>query len=242
MSNMSICCETLNTSDAILFAKYGDITIRCKNASICGLIYAPFGNVTISSETLNLNSVVIIAQTVTLEAPSININYSKQAGDIIGLDSEPLDIPIEEWVYMKDENENTIPDFFEIKENYSKLLDTDGDTLPDVIEKYLGTDSQKSDSDDDTLPDNYELYYTRTSPLQKDTNANGILDSNEDLDKDSLSNYMEYLNNTDPNGIDTDNDGLTDGEELSIRPILTNRIPIMINCQMVMKNIYKPTH
>lgn len=216
MSNMSICCEALNTSDAILFSKYGDITIRCKNASICGLIYAPFGNVTISSETLNLNSVVIIAQTVTLEAPSININYSKRAGDIIGLDSEPLDIPVEEWVYMKDENENTIPDFFEIKENYSKLLDTDGDTLPDVIEKYLGTDPQKSDSDDDTLPDNYELNYTRTSPLQKDTNANGILDSNEDLDKDSLSNYMEYLNNTDPNGIDTDNDGLTDGEELSI--------------------------
>ena len=70
-------------------------------------------------------------------------------------------------------------------------VDTDGDGLPDSVERALGLD-----------------------PTKPDTNGNGVLDGNEDYDGDGLSNLAEIILGTDPKRADTDGDGLSDGAEV----------------------------
>lgn len=98
-------------------------------------------------------------------------------------------------------------------ENY---FDTDGDGLPDEIEKYIGTDPLKKDTDGDGLTDYDELFKTYTNPTIYDTDENGISDGKEDPDKDGLNNIEEIENKTDCRNEDTDNDGLIDGDEVKV--------------------------
>ena len=150
--------EVKNTNNSVIFSKYGDIVIDSQNVNLNGLVYAPFGNVEIMAQNLNLNNVVIIADTITFNCPSVNANYSGNAGELVGTVSEPLDIPVDEWQYMKDENDNGLPDFFEDMNNWELLKDTDGDKLPDCVEQYLGSDSTLVDTDGDLLDDYYEVF------------------------------------------------------------------------------------
>lgn len=100
---------------------------------------------------------VIIAESIVLTCPSVNANNCSNASSFVGTISEPLDIPYDEWQYMKDENENDFPDFFENYENWLLLKDIDGDMLPDCVEQFLGTDSNLTDTDGDMLDDYYEV-------------------------------------------------------------------------------------
>ncbi len=208
--------EVKNTNNSVIFSKYGDIVIDSLNVNLNGLIYAPFGNVEITAQNLNLNNVVIIADSITFNCPSVNANYSGNAANFVGTVSEPLNIPYEEWQYMKDENENEFPDFFEDMNNWSKLVDTDGDKLPDCIEQYIGSNPEIIDTDADGIDDYYEVFILGTDPAKPDSDDNGILDSNEDFDSDGLINIQEYYNGTEPYNKDTDNDGLSDGDEVNI--------------------------
>ena len=208
--------EVKNTNNSVIFSKYGDIVIDSLNVNLNGLIYAPFGNVEITAQNLNLNNVVIIADSITFNCPSVNANYSGNAANFVGTVSEPLNIPYEEWQYMKDENENEFPDFFEDMNNWSKLVDTDGDKLPDCIEQYIGSNPELIDTDADGIDDYYEVFILGTDPAKPDSDDNGILDSNEDFDSDGLINIQEYYNGTEPYNKDTDNDGLSDGDEVNI--------------------------
>lgn len=93
--------------------------------------------------------------------------------------------------------------------------DTDGDGLPDWIEKgTTHTDMNKVDTDEDSLSDYYEYIELHTNPNLKDTDNNGITDEKEDLDKDGLTNLEELKLGTDPLLADTDEDGLMDGDEI----------------------------
>ncbi|MDA7680622.1 hypothetical protein N8633_02425 [bacterium] len=75
--------------------------------------------------------------------------------------------------------------------NVTDCLDSDGDCLPDEIERQIGL-----------------------NPNLADTNNNGITDGEEDQDGDGLSNCFELLSRTNLRNRDTDRDGLTDGEEV----------------------------
>ena len=207
--------EVKNTNDSVIFSKYGDIVIDSQNVNLNGLVYAPFGSVTINAQNLNLNNVVIIAESIVLTCPSVNANNSSNASSFVGKTSEPLDIPYDEWQYMKDENENDFPDFFEDYDNWGLLKDTDGDHLPDCVEQFLGTDDTLVDTDGDMLDDYYEVFVTGTDPTKLDTNDNGIDDGAEDFDGDGLTNSEEYTRKTDPWCDDSDDDGLKDGEEVN---------------------------
>ncbi len=50
----------------------------------------------------------------------------------------------------------------------SKLIDTDGDKLPDCIEQYI-SDAMLPDTDGDGLDDCYEAFVLYTSPTKTDT-------------------------------------------------------------------------
>lgn len=213
--DVSLNGEVKNTNDSVIYSKYGDIVIDSINVNLNGLVYAPFGDVVITAQNLNLNNVVIIADSITFDCPSVNANYSSSVADFVGTLSEPLNIPKDEWQYMKDKNGNGLPDFFEDFDNWSKLADTDGDGLPDSIEKYLGSDVNNTDTDGDGLGDFYEVFSTYTDPTKADTDENGVNDGDEDFDKDGLTNLDEFLNNTYPYIDDSDNDGLSDGDEVN---------------------------
>lgn len=206
--------EVKNTNDSVIYSKYGDIVIESTNVNLNGLVYAPFGSVEVKAMNLNLNNVVIIADRIVFDCPNVNANYSTNAADFVGTVSEPLNIPKDEWQYMKDENENGLPDFFENFENWSKLADTDGDGLPDSIEEYLGSDPNNIDTDGDGLNDYYEVFGTFTDPTKADTDDNGVNDGDEDFDEDGLTNLEEFENKTNPYIADTDSDGLSDGDEV----------------------------
>ncbi len=207
--------EVKNTNDSVIYSKYGDIVIDSTNVNLNGLVYAPFGSVEVKAMNLNLNNVVIIADSIVLDCPNVNANYSTNAADFVGTVSEPLNIPKDEWQYMKDENENGLPDFFEDFDNWSKLADTDGDGLPDSVEEYLGSDPDNTDTDGDGLNDYYEVFGTYTDPTKADSDENGVNDGDEDFDEDGLTNLEEFLNNTYPYIDDSDNDGLSDGDEVN---------------------------
>lgn len=207
--------EVKNTNDSVIYSKYGDIVIDSTNVNLNGLVYAPFGSVEVKAMNLNLNNVVIIADSIVFDCPNVNANYSTNAADFVGMISEPLNIPKDEWPYMKDENGNGLPDFFEDFDNWEKLSDTDGDGLPDSIEEYLGSDSNNIDTDGDGLGDYYEVFVTYTDPTMADTDENGVSDADEDFDEDGLTNLDEFLNNTYPYIDDSDNDGLSDCDEVN---------------------------
>ena len=215
LENVELYGEVKNTNDSVVFSKYGDVVIDSTNVNLNGLVYAPFGDVVITANNLNFNNVVIIAQHITIECSSVNANYSDEAAKFVGTTSETLNIPVDEWQYMKDENENGFPDFFEDFSNWSKLTDTDGDGLPDCIEEYLGSDIELTDTDGDGLDDFYEIFVTYTDPTLVDTDDNDVSDGDEDFDEDALSNLEEYAIGTDPYTDDSDEDELLDGDEVN---------------------------
>lgn len=216
LKNVELYGEVKNTNNSVIYSKYGDIIIDSANVNLNGLVYAPFGNVVITAQNLNLNNVVIIANTITLNCPNVNANYSSSAAKLVGTVSEPLDIPVEEWTYMKDENENDFPDFFEDVCNWDILKDTDNDLIPDAVEIWLGSNQLLLDSDEDGLDDYYEFFISLTDLTKSDTDENGISDGDEDLDFDGLVNSQEYELKSHPLYLDSDGDGLNDYEETQI--------------------------
>ena len=215
LEDVNLYGEIKNTNDSVIFSKYGDIVIDSQNVNLNGLVYAPFGNVTVNAQNLNLNNVVIIAQSIVLTCPNVNANTSSSISSFVGSESEPLEIPYDEWEYMKDENDNGFPDFFEDINNWSQLKDSDGDKLPDCVEEFIGSESLNSDTDNDGIDDYYEVFVLFTDPTLVDSDENGTSDYDEDFDEDLLINGQEYLLETDPWNNDSDNDDISDGDEVN---------------------------
>jgi hypothetical protein len=84
------------------------------------------------------------------------------------------------------------------------LRDTDGDGVPDVVERRVGTDVLNHDTDGDGMPDGWEQRFRLNARLD--------LDAATDSDHDGLSNINEYRLGTSPRLIDTDHNGVPDGQ------------------------------
>lgn len=98
-----------------------------------------------------------------------------------------------------------------------EIEDFDFDGIPDLVEKYTGTNEDdfkegREDVDDDGLPTEFE-WRTEYNPAKKATYDN-ISDGEQDPDNDGLKNIDEFeIFQTDIFNPDTDGNGITDGEE-----------------------------
>ncbi len=109
---------------------------------------------------------------------------------------------------------------------YDGALDTDGDGLPDDVERLLGTDPTRPDTNGNGVPDGLEdpdgdglgsafEILARLDPRRRDTDGNGINDGQEDLDNDALTNLVEFQNGLNPRHPETDGDGWLDEAEVT---------------------------
>ena len=195
VSDITVSNGNVNGNNSVIYSKFGNINIDGDQVSVNGLIYAPFGNVIINCSNFNTNG-LIIAQNVFINGSGANINYNDSIAEFVGTYSESLT-----WT----------------NKDFKYLADTDEDNLPDVIEKAIyKTDLFNPDTDNDSLPDGYEALTIGTNPKIDDTDENGVLDRDEDFDRDGLTNGDEYINSTDPLYDDTDGDKLLDGEEVNV--------------------------
>lgn len=123
--------------------------------------------------------------------PNANLD-SDRDGDPDNTDPDDDNDGFEDVVELN-QNVNTDPLDWE-----SQPVDSDGDRLPDGIEKELGTDPFNWDSDGDFSGDGWDAW-----PLDPKLSW--------DDDKDKLENWVEMaFLNTDPNNSDTDGDGVDD--------------------------------
>ncbi|MBT4817752.1 MAG: hypothetical protein HON70_18745, partial [Lentisphaerae bacterium] len=97
-------------------------------------------------------------------------------------------------------------------------FDSDLDNQPDWWEmQYFGdltTSNGTQDFDIDDLTDYYE-YLAGTNPLLQDTDGDGTLDADADMDGDEVVNIVEQTNQTHPRDVDTDDDNIDDGTEVA---------------------------
>ena len=245
MSDVNMSGDNLNANNVLIMSKYGDINITNNNVSITGLIYAPFGTVTIDCSNCNLNNVVVIAHDIKIKCANLNVNYNSNVGNIVGIDTENIYCAEEEWKYIKDTDADGLNDYYEMCYTFTDYLDKDSD------------DNGVIDADEDFDADNLinmDEYNNRTHPLSDDTDDDEITDGNEigvyhsnpllpDTDDDGLLDGDELILATDMFDKDTDDDGIIDSQEFyeqvfieNVKDGVVESIEVNINCTGNVKN------
>ena len=69
----------------------------------------------------------------------------------------------------------------------AKLLDSDNDGLPDLLEYEIGTNPFDFDTDGDGLPDGWEIMIAGLDPLTSQTYVDGVSDTLRNLDGDAMA-------------------------------------------------------
>lgn len=215
--------EVKNTNNSVIFSETGDININTSNTNFSGLIYAPYGDIVIDTDNLNLNNVVIIGQTITLDCPSINANYSTYMAEMIGTES---DIDVELYAMGEYNSESNSIDI-EWHTNYTNnsyeiwISDDNADyTSVGVVSDgttyhYPITEDFEKRYFKVSLTTNYGEYIESVPFLVTKTEEGYSVDF-LDSDEDGLPDIYEIMIGTDINNVDSDDDGLIDYQEVYI--------------------------
>lgn len=215
--------EVKNTNNSVIFSETGDININTSNTNFSGLIYAPYGDIVIDTDNLNLNNVMIIGQTITIDCPSVNANYSTYMAEMIGTES---DINTEIYAFGEYNSEaNSIDiEWYTNYENgsYEIWISDDNADYISVGVVSDGTTYQYPITEDFekryfkvSLTTDYGEYIESVPFLVTKTEEGYSVDY-LDSDEDGLADIYEIMLGTDINNVDSDDDGLTDYQEVYI--------------------------
>lgn len=234
--------DVKNTNESVICSETGDIIIETNNVNLNGLVYAPEGCVEITAQNLNMNNVVIIADTIIINCPNLNANYSNSMAEFVGTESE---VELEMFAfaqYTADTNtiniewSSTVPKgTFDIQISddnitYTSIGTVTNDTCYDygITEEFEKryfkiTETTYYGEVGSSIPfvavkttDGYEIQLL-------DTEEDGVPDifenmygtdiNNPDTDKDNLTDYEEiYLTNSDPTVYNSVNENLSDAD------------------------------
>ena len=215
--------EVKNTNNSVIFSETGDININTSNTNFNGLIYAPYGDIVIDTDNLNLNNVVIIGQTITLDCPSINANYSTYMAELVGTESD-IDVEIYAMGEYNSEANSIDIEWYTNYENssYEIWISDDNEEYTSVGVVSDGTAYQYPITEDFekryfkiSLTTNYGEYI-ESVPFVVTKTEEGYFVDFLDSDDDGIPDVFEIMIGTDINVPDTDNDGLTDYQEVYI--------------------------
>ena len=222
--------EVKNTNESVICSETGDIIIDTTNVNLNGLVYAPEGCVDITAQNLNMNNVIIIADTIKVECPNLNANYNSSMGEFIGIESDK-DLCIYVMGDYNEENNSidltwltTISDGSfdieisiddEVYETYDTVENTDAYSYPltgqesDLYFKIIQT------TESGQTQETFSIVMRKTD--------SGYTMEFVDSDEDKIPDFVELELGTNLEIKDTDEDGLTDYEEY----ILTNTDPLV---------------
>lgn len=133
--------------------------------------------------------------------------YTYSVGDLLLFNFPPGRPLLEANPQSSDTDSDTLSDAEEVQigSNIAEA-DTDNDGLNDAQEILENTGVRVWDTDQDGISDGDEINILLTSPLDKDSDDNGVPDGEEDFDGDGLSNVVElYTLFTNP--LETDAQG-----------------------------------
>ncbi len=103
----------INFGDAVLYSKYGDITIDSDAISLVGLIYAPNGTVKLTGNHVHVSGYIIAKNVIIESEGELNIDPAAPLSDILGtaaVEAEELSIPFEEWEYIEKDEDEVFPE------------------------------------------------------------------------------------------------------------------------------------
>ena len=235
MGDITLSGGVLNNDNTVLFSENGSININSENVSLTGLVYAPKGNIVIESKSLNLNSVVMIANKITLNAPNVNINNSASMAKFVqeaidknsssggNEDPEPVTDPV---IYAYGEyNEETKSVDIEWYSNVTgefAVLESLNGTDYTVVSKVSDVTKYSIKVTSDFIKKYFKVMIIKDGKTIESipfsiVNANGKYTTELlDTDTDGLADLYEEMLGTDKTVPDTDKDGLTDYEEAYI--------------------------
>lgn len=223
VEDVTINGEVKNTNDSVICSETGDINIETSNVNFSGLIYAPYGDINIDTDNLNLNNVIIIGQTITIDCPSINANYSNSMAELVGTES---DIEVELYAfgeYNSDANSIDMEWYTNYKNSSYEIWSSDDNvnyTSVAVVSdattyQYPITDDLETKYFKVSLTTNYGERI-ESVPFVVTKTEDGYSVDFLDSDGDGLPDIYENMIGTDLNNPDTDGDGLTDYQEVYI--------------------------
>ena len=229
--NITLQTDSLNANNVVLYSENGDISIFGNNVSFTGLLYAPEGEVKIQAQHINLNNIIVIADTITLETGNANIIYNQNMAEIVGVTSgeettEPDKEPTVLYLLGKYNEENHSIDM----EWYTNA--TEADVMVWTSEDNVTYEQEATVTGETAyqyvIAEEFETKYFKTSVMDEQgevvetvpfvvvKSENGYSLSALDSDGDGVADEYELLVGTDVNSPDTDGDTLTDYEELYI--------------------------
>ncbi|MDE6592029.1 MAG: sigma-70 family RNA polymerase sigma factor [Oscillospiraceae bacterium] len=117
VNNIDVSSNSFNGNNMVLYSCFGNIDLTSSNVLGSGLIYAPFGIVTIKCDRINFNGIIIAQNIKIVGGTDITLNKNEEFINSLGSGKSTITEP--------DENDN---DIIDIGEAYFKEI-----TSPDDI-------------------------------------------------------------------------------------------------------------
>ncbi len=213
--------DVKNTNESVICSETGDIIINTNNVNLNGLVYAPEGCVDITAQNLNMNNVIIIADTIKVECPNLNANYSTSMGEFVGTESE-VDLELFAFgEYISESNsinvfwDTTIPKgTFDVQTSYDNETYTSVVTVTDVESYNYAISEEFEEMYIKVTETTYYGEICETVPFVVTKSKDGYTIDYLDSDEDGLPDIFETEIGTKIDISDSDEDGLTDYQEI----------------------------